>query len=96
VSQELGLPYARVRAFVKFERLRPELKRPVKSGELEIKAALRIEDYLGQQSPEPDTPGTSPVVITSKLKACPSRLRRGPGREMRGVRGAGLALCHHG
>lgn len=54
VSQELGLPYARVRAFVKFERLRPELKCPVKAGELDVKAALRIEDYLGQESPEPE------------------------------------------
>ncbi|WBQ07604.1 ParB/RepB/Spo0J family partition protein [Kribbella sp. CA-293567] len=46
VAEELGLPYNKVRSYVKFERLRPELKQYVESGDIDIKTALRAEDHL--------------------------------------------------
>jgi hypothetical protein len=48
VAEELGLPYNKVRSYVKFERLRPRLKDLVEAGDLDIKAAVRIEDHFGE------------------------------------------------
>jgi ParB family transcriptional regulator, chromosome partitioning protein len=47
VAEELGLPYKKVRSYVKFERLRPRLKDLVETGDLDIKTAVRVEDHLG-------------------------------------------------
>ena len=49
VADELGLPYNKVRSYVKFERLRPELKELVESGSIDVKSALRIEDGFGDR-----------------------------------------------
>ena len=46
VAEEFGLPYSRVRNYVKFDRLRPHLKDLVEHGELDIKTAIRIEDHV--------------------------------------------------
>lgn len=53
VAQELGLPYNKVRSYVKFDRLRPDLKRLVESGRLDIKTAIRIEDHYGDDEIDP-------------------------------------------
>ncbi len=49
VSEELGLPYNNVRSYVKFDRLRPELKKRVEAGDLDVKGAIRIEDHFGEE-----------------------------------------------
>ena len=54
VSDELGLPSARVRNYVKFDRLRPQLKAMVESGDLDVKSAVRIEDYYGDRDVDSD------------------------------------------
>lgn len=46
VSDETGLPYEKVREFVKYDRLIPGLKRAVDNGEADLKAALRVQDAL--------------------------------------------------
>lgn len=48
VAEELGLPYNKVRSYVKFERLRPQLKELVEAGDVDIKTAVRVEDHLGE------------------------------------------------
>ncbi|WP_328992375.1 ParB/RepB/Spo0J family partition protein [Kribbella sp. NBC_01245] len=52
VAEELGLPYNKVRSYVKFDRLRPELKTLVESGRLDIKSAIRLEDHYGESMVE--------------------------------------------
>ncbi len=55
VADETGLPYHRVREFVKYDRLAPEMKKLVDEGEVEIKVALRAQDaasVTGQFNPE--------------------------------------------
>ncbi|MCO5973230.1 ParB/RepB/Spo0J family partition protein [Actinoallomurus soli] len=47
VAERFGLPYGRVRRYVKFDRLRPALKELVRSGDIDLRAALRIEDHYG-------------------------------------------------
>jgi ParB family chromosome partitioning protein len=54
VAEELGLPQHRVRAFVKFDRLRPALKQHVETGKLDVKSALRLEDHFGSEDPPPE------------------------------------------
>lgn len=44
VAEEVGLPYNKVRSYVKFERLRPQLKQSVEAGDLDVATALKIED----------------------------------------------------
>jgi ParB family chromosome partitioning protein len=51
VSEELGLPYHRVRTYVMFERLRPDLKDLVSEGFVDIKTALATEDALAEVEP---------------------------------------------
>lgn len=48
VAEELGLPYNKVRAYVKFDRLRPRLKELVEEGKLGIRTAIRLEDHWGE------------------------------------------------
>jgi ParB family transcriptional regulator, chromosome partitioning protein len=50
VAQDTGLPYHKVQSYVKFDRLRPELKRQVESGVVDVKTALKIEDYCTQRN----------------------------------------------
>ena len=55
VAEETGLPYQKVREYVKYDRLIPELKGVVDSGEANLKAALRAQDALateGDPSPQ--------------------------------------------
>jgi ParB family chromosome partitioning protein len=47
VSEELGLPSAKVAAYVKYERLCPALRSAVDGGEVDVATALRIEDTIG-------------------------------------------------
>ena len=44
VHEETGLPYDKVKDYVKYDRLIPELKDLVDKGEVEIKTALRAQD----------------------------------------------------
>lgn len=44
VSRETGLPYGRVSQYVKYDRLMPELKKLVDSGQANLQAALRAQD----------------------------------------------------
>ena len=44
VAEETGLPYPKVAEYVKYDRLRPELKKLVDDSEVELKAALRAQD----------------------------------------------------
>lgn len=53
VSEELGLPYNKVRSYVKFERLRPALKELVGAGTIDIKTAIRVDDFCGDRDVEP-------------------------------------------
>lgn len=54
VSDETGLPYEKVREYVKYDRLIPELKRAVDNGEANLKAALRVQDALAiEGDPDP-------------------------------------------
>lgn len=50
VADKFGLPYGRVRRYIKFDRLRPPLKALVRNGEIDLKTALRIEDHLGGET----------------------------------------------
>ena len=55
VEAETGLPYNKVREYVKYEQLIPELKKVVDSGETGLKAALRAQDALsteGEPNPQ--------------------------------------------
>ncbi|MFC4531079.1 ParB/RepB/Spo0J family partition protein [Sphaerisporangium dianthi] len=45
VAERFGLPYGRVRQYVKFDRLRPALKKLVRDGDIDLRTALRIEDH---------------------------------------------------
>ncbi|MFI6599561.1 ParB/RepB/Spo0J family partition protein [Nonomuraea sp. NPDC050536] len=45
VAERFGLPYGRVRGYVKFDRLRPELKELVRDGAIDLKTAIRLEDH---------------------------------------------------
>ncbi|MFB9246852.1 ParB/RepB/Spo0J family partition protein [Sphaerisporangium melleum] len=49
VAERFGLPYGRVRQYVKFDRLRPLLKELVQDGEIDLRTALRIEDHYGKE-----------------------------------------------
>ena len=44
VATESGLPYNKVREYVKYDRLAPELKQLVDKSEVDLKAALRAQD----------------------------------------------------
>jgi len=44
VVEETGLPYEKVRAYVKYDRLKPEMRSLVDKGELRLKVALRAQD----------------------------------------------------
>lgn len=46
VVEETGLPYNDVKAYVKYDRLIPELKGLVDKGEVELKPALRAQDAV--------------------------------------------------
>jgi len=52
---ETGLPYAKVSLYVKFDRLRPEMKQLVTDGEVELRTALKAQDavtYAGDYDAE--------------------------------------------
>lgn len=44
VADETGLPYPKVALYVKYDRLKPELKKLVDEGGVELKVALRAQD----------------------------------------------------
>ncbi len=54
VSEETGLPYNKVREYVKYDRLIPELKKLVDAGGVDIKVAVRAQD-ASLVDGEPDT-----------------------------------------
>ena len=55
VATETGLPYNDVREYVKYDRLIPELRTVVDSGEADVKTALRAQDALSiEGQPDPD------------------------------------------
>ncbi|HEX3650924.1 MAG TPA: ParB/RepB/Spo0J family partition protein [Pseudonocardiaceae bacterium] len=49
VAEELGLPYGKVRNYVRFERLRDGLRDLVQEERLDIATALRLEDHFGSR-----------------------------------------------
>jgi ParB family transcriptional regulator, chromosome partitioning protein len=49
VADRFGLPYGRVRKYIKFDRLRPGLKELVRSGDIDLNTALRVEDHFGSR-----------------------------------------------
>jgi ParB family transcriptional regulator, chromosome partitioning protein len=49
VADKFGLPYGRVRKYIKFDRLRPALKTLVRNGAIDLNAALRVEDRFGNR-----------------------------------------------
>ena len=53
VAEELGLPYHQVLAYVKFDRLRPELKELVTDGAVDVQTALRVEDAINRGDVDP-------------------------------------------
>jgi ParB family chromosome partitioning protein len=69
VAEELGLPYNKVRSYVKFDRLRPELKTLVESGQLDIKSALRLEDHYDDSAVELQKLQTIAAVLTEMTNA---------------------------
>lgn len=62
VANELGLPYARVRSCIKFERLKPELKKVVREGKLDVQTALRVQDHL-DEVPQDAAPDLERLVV---------------------------------
>jgi ParB family chromosome partitioning protein len=44
VADELGLSYSKVALYVKYDRLKPEMRKLVDEGEVEMKTALRAQD----------------------------------------------------
>jgi ParB family chromosome partitioning protein len=44
VADETGLPYVKVAEYVKYDRLKPEMRTLVDSGEVKLKTALRAQD----------------------------------------------------
>ena len=44
VADKTGLPYNKVREYVKYDRLKPELKKLVDNNDVELKTALRAQD----------------------------------------------------
>jgi len=44
VAEETGLPYHKVQLYVKFDRLKKELRKLVEDGEVDLKVALRAQD----------------------------------------------------
>jgi ParB family chromosome partitioning protein len=49
VADTLGLPYGRVRNYVRFERLRQALQDLVQAGRVDLRTALRLEDHFGDK-----------------------------------------------
>lgn len=47
VAKDTGLPYPKVRDYVKYDRLVPELKAMVDTGTVDLKVALRAQDAAG-------------------------------------------------
>jgi ParB family chromosome partitioning protein len=64
VAEELGLPAHKVNSYVKYERLRPELRGLVDTGEVEINLALRVQDTLEHVEP---SDGIDTVLVTRNL-----------------------------
>ena len=55
VAEETGLPYHKVQHYVKYDRLKPELKKMVDEGDVELKVALKAQDaasVTGSFNPE--------------------------------------------
>lgn len=65
VADELGLTPLKVASFVKYERLRPELKEVVDTGDADVVLALEIEDLMANIEEEHD--GLEPVALAKNL-----------------------------
>lgn len=85
-AEEVGLPYQRVRSYVKYERLRPELKSLVDNGQVDVQTALRVEDSYQHNGREP---GGSASDVALKLSGMTRAqqlhfLKNSPGRGANG------------
>ena len=55
VADETGLPYNKVREYVRYDRLIPELRHVVDTGDVELMAALRAQDAAATEGdPDPE------------------------------------------
>jgi ParB family transcriptional regulator, chromosome partitioning protein len=80
VAEELGLPGAKVAAYVKYDRLHAELRQLVDSGEVDIATALRVEDAVGELDLEGGVDlGAVAQNLAGLTRAQQSRLLRGAG-----------------
>ena len=64
VSEATGLPPQEVRRYIKYDRLIPELKAVVDSGEVDVKMALKAQDSVG---PTEKTDRTDIVMVARAL-----------------------------
>lgn len=77
VEAETGLPYEKVRVYVKYERLIPELKVVVDSGEADLKAALRAQDALSTGgAPDPQEAVKTAKEMSSMTGAQQQRIHK--------------------
>lgn len=54
VAKQTGLPEGKVRLFIKYDRLSPELKALVDQGEADVRTALKVQDVVETKQYEPD------------------------------------------
>ena len=77
VETETGLHYEKVRVYVRYERLIPELKELVDSGEADLKAALRAQDALSTAGdPDPQEAVKMAKEMSSMTDAQQRRIQK--------------------
>jgi ParB family chromosome partitioning protein len=72
VSQETGIPYAKVRKYVKYERLIPQLRELFDKGEMSLDSALTTQDLATDPSTK-EIDATLALRIAHKIGKCSSR-----------------------
>ena len=77
VADETGLPYEKVRIYVKYERLIPELKEVVNRSEATLEAALRTQDALSTGGmPDPQEAVKMAKAMSSMSGAQQKRIQK--------------------
>jgi ParB family chromosome partitioning protein len=91
VAEEVGLPYQRVLSYVKFDRLRSELKELVTSGAVDLQTALRTEDALADRGDEVDVAAVA-RSLAGMSRAQQTHYLKNMGRDSAGPAGADAEL----